>query len=79
MTQKETEVFWLSAGTEPAFPLKCVACPATHNGGIAVAIDDGWNFCVYTLRSGVVQFAGCPAHFSEFEKKSLAFLNEKTS
>lgn len=64
----------------PTFPLKCVACAATHDGNITRAIDDGWNFAVYDIRSrGHVQFAGCPAHFSEFEGESLAFLREKTS
>ena len=64
----------------PTFPLKCVVCAATHDGNIDQAIDDGWNFAIYDTRSGGrVQFAGCPAHFSEFERESLAFLKGKTS
>ena len=63
----------------PTFPLRCVACPARHDGNIDRAIDDGWHVIVYDTRSqGHVQFAGCPVHFSEFEGESLAFLKEKT-
>lgn len=59
----------------PTFPLKCVACPAIHNGDIVRAIDDGWHASVYDVRNrGLVQFAGCPRHTAEYERESLAFL-----
>jgi hypothetical protein len=74
----QEESFWPSAGVEPAFPLKCVACAATHDGGIDKAVDDDWNFCVYCTSQGIVQFAGCPLHSSEFEAQSLAFLKSRT-
>jgi hypothetical protein len=58
----------------PTFPIKCVACPATHGGDINQAIADGWHVTVYDTHSqGRVQFAGCPLHFNEWDSESLAF------
>ena len=62
----------------PTFPLKCVACSATHDGDIVKAIEDGWHASVYETGSGgLVQFAGCPDHRIEYERESLAFLKGK--
>lgn len=59
----------------PKFPLKCVACRVSHNGGIEQAIDDGWNFtAIETKSDGVITIAGCPKHFKEFHDETLRYL-----
>ena len=64
----------------PKFPLKCVSCDATHAGNIDKAIDDGWHAVVFDTKSdGLVQFAGCPLHFDDFDGKALAYMRGKSS
>lgn len=62
----------------PEFPIKCAACPATHNGGVSKAVDDGWHFSVFCITSqGRVQFAGCPEHATEYEQQMTNWLHER--
>lgn len=64
----------------PTFPLKCVACEAVHGGHIDKAIDDGWHVTVFDTKSdGLVQFAGCPEHFQEWDSTALSYLKSKHS
>lgn len=59
----------------PTFPLKCVACEATHIGNLDQAIADGWHITVYDTRTqGQIQFVGCPLHTEEWEGEGMAFL-----
>jgi hypothetical protein len=58
--------------------LGCAFCSAQHSGGVEQAVDDGWNFAVFsTKKDGRVQMAGCPLHRDEIMQKMLDFVGNK--